>query len=104
MAEGPAGDQRGESMNTQQDLLIQQEQPLIPEVSLGISSPGSSGEAASLNLAAAAAPAPAPGRKKPGYYSENGYLMETKNTTRNQEKIQTRWDLYADSLLGNYRE
>ena len=102
MAEGPAGDQRGESMNTQQDLLIQQEQPLIPKVSRGIFSPGRSGEAASLSLAAAAAPAL--GRKKPGYYSENGYLMETKNTTRNQEKIQTRWDLYADSLVGNYRE
>ena len=90
-AQGPAGDQRGESMNTQQDLLIQQEQPLIPKVSLGISSPGSSGEAASLNLAAAAAPAP--GCKKPGYYSENGYLMELSSQRRQriQQEIKKRF-------------
>ena len=51
-------------MDTEQDSLLQQEQPK------GIPSPGR----CSLNLAATAAPVP--GAKTSGYYSENGYLME----------------------------
>ena len=46
MAEGPSGDQRGGSMDTGQDLLLQREQPGTPE--------GSSRGAASLSLAATA--------------------------------------------------
>ena len=53
MAEEPAGDQRGGSMDTGQDLLLQREQPETPE--------GSSGVTASLSLAATA-----PGANKSG--------------------------------------
>ena len=60
-------------MDTEQDLLLQREQPETPEGTRVIS-PGSSRGAASLSLAATAAPAP--GAKRSGYYSENGYLME----------------------------
>ena len=80
MAEGPAGDQRGGSMDTEQDLLLQREQPAIPEGSRVISSPDSSRGAASLSLAATAAPAP--GAKKSGYFSENGYLMKLSRQER----------------------
>ena len=91
MAEGPAGEQCGGSMDTEQGLLIQQEQPSTPKGSRGISSPGSSGEA-SLSLAATVAPAP--GGKKPlGYYSENGYLMELSRQERRriQQEIKKRF-------------
>ena len=71
MAEGAGGEQHVGSVDTERDLLIQQEQR---PGSRGISSRGSSGEAASLSLAATAAPAP--GDKNLGYYSENGYLLE----------------------------
>ena len=70
MAEGPAGEQRGGSMDTEQDLLLQREQPATPV----ISSPDRSRGATSLSPAATAAPAP--GANKSGYISENGYLME----------------------------
>ena len=73
MAEGPAGDQRGVSIDTEQHLLLQQEQSTTPEYRV-ISSPGSSRE---VSLAA-----PAPGAKKSGYYSENGYLMELSRQER----------------------
>ena len=76
MAEEPAGDQRGGSMDTghmEQDLLLQRE-PATPKGPRVVSSPGRSREAASLSLAGTAAPAP--GAKKSGYYSENGYLKE----------------------------
>ena len=64
MAEGLAGDQLGGSVDTDQGVVIQQEQPsTLLRVSRGISSPGSSGEAASLSLAATAAPSSSPGRK-----------------------------------------
>ena len=76
MAEGPAGDQRGGSMNTEQDLLLQREQPATLEYRV-ISSPGSSRE-----VSLAATGAPAPGAKKPGYFSENGYLMELSRQER----------------------
>ena len=94
MAEGPAGDQRGGSVDTDQGVVIQQEQPSTPKVSRGISSPGSSGEAASLSLAATAAPSSSPGRKKPGYYSESGgYLMELSSQQRQriQQEIKKRF-------------
>ena len=99
MAEGPAGDQRGGSVDTEQGVVIQQEQPSTPKVSLGISSPGSPGEAASLSLAAVADPAP--GRKKPGYYSENGYLMElsTQQRLRIQREIKNRFKPGETSLV-----
>ena len=90
MAEGPAGEQRGGSMDTEQGLLIQQEQPSTPKGSRGVSSLGSSGEA-SLSLAATAAPVP--GGKKPGYCSENGYLMELSRQERRrvQQEIKKRF-------------
>ena len=94
MAEGSAGEQRGRSTDTQQALLIQQEQPATPKGSRSVFSPGSSGEA-SLSLAATAAPAaPVPGGgKKPGYYSENGYLMELSRQERRriQQEINKRF-------------
>ena len=74
MAEQPAaGDQRGGSMpDTEQGLLIQQElEPDFPNTSRH----PLPWEGPSPSLAATAAPAPG-GGKKPGYYSENGYLME----------------------------
>ena len=80
MAEGPAGELRGGSMDTEQDLLLQQEQPATPTGSRVVSSPGSSRGVASLSPAATAAPAP--GAKKSGYYSENGYLMELSRQER----------------------
>ena len=62
MAEGPAGDQRGVSMDTEQDLLLQREQPGTPKGSRGTYSPSSSSAgAASLSLAA-----PAPGARNLG--------------------------------------
>ena len=79
MAERPAGDQRGGSMDTEQDLLLQREQPATREYRV-ISSPGSSRGAASLSLAATAAPAL--GAKRSGYYSENGYLMKLSRQER----------------------
>ena len=91
MAEGPAGDQRGGSMDTDQGVVIQHEQPSIPKVSRGFFSPGNSGEAASLSLAATADPAPV--RKKPGCYSEKGYLMElsSQQRLRIQEEIKNKF-------------
>ena len=72
MAEGPAGDQRGGSMNTEQDLLLQREKPATLEYRV-TSFPGSSRE---VN------PAAAPGAKKSGYFSENGYLMKLSRQER----------------------
>ena len=91
MAEGPAGDQLADSVDTDQGVVIQQEQPSTPKVSRGISSPSISGEAASLSLAATADPAPV--RKNPGYYSENGYLMElsSQQRLRIQQEIKDRF-------------
>ena len=81
MAEGPTGDQRGGSMDTErQDLLLQREQPATPKGSRGVSFPGSSRGAASLSLAAAAARVP--GAEKSGYFSENGCLMELSGQER----------------------
>ena len=60
-------------MDTEQDLLLQREQPPSPS-GARVASTGSSREMASLILAATAAPAP--GAKKSGYYSENGYLID----------------------------
>ena len=94
MAEGPAGEQREVGVDTAQDLLIQQS---TSKVSRGISSPGSSGEAASLSLAASAAP----GRKKTSYYSENGgYLMElfSQQRLRIQQEIKNRFKPGETSL------
>ena len=103
MAEGPAGDQRGGSVDTEEGVVIQQEQLSTPKVSLGISSPGSSGEATSLSLTAAADPAL--GRKKPGYYSENGgYLMElsSQQRLRIQQEIKSRFKPGETSLAEWY--
>ena len=85
MAEQPASEHRGGSSDTVQGLLIQQDQPATPN-SRGISSP-SSGKA-SLSLAATAT-----GGKKPGYYSENGYLMELSRQERRriQQEINKRF-------------
>ena len=80
MAEGAAGDQRGGSMDTEQDLLLQREQA---ETRV-ISSPGSSRE---VNLAATA---PAPRAKKPGYFSENGCLMELSRQERQRIEQETK--------------
>ena len=68
MAEGPAGDQRGGSMDTEQDLLLQREQRGTPEGSRAISSLGRSRRAASLSHAAIADPPPKEIKKrfKPG--------------------------------------
>ena len=87
MADRLADEQYGGSMDTEQGLLIQQEQPATPKGSRGISSPGE----ASLSLAATAAPAP--GSKKPGYYSENGYLVELSRQERQriQQEIKKRF-------------
>ena len=79
MAEQPAaGEQRGGSMDTELGLLIQQElEPDFPNISrhpLPWEDP-------SLSLAATAVPASG-GGKKPGYYSENGYLMELSRQER----------------------
>ena len=85
MAEQPAGEHRGGSSDTEQGILIQQDQPATPN-SRGISSP-SSGKA-SLSLAATAT-----GGKNPGYYSENGYLMELSRQERRriQQEINKRF-------------
>ena len=82
MAEQPAGEHRGGSSDTDQSLLIQ---PATPN-SRGISSP-SSGKA-SLSHAATAT-----GGKKPGYYSENGYLVELSRQERRriQQEINKRF-------------
>ena len=79
MAEQPAGEHRGGSSDTKQG------QPASPN-SRGISSP-SSGKA-SPSLAATAT-----GGKKPGYYSENGYLMELSRQERRriQQEINKRY-------------
>ena len=101
MSEGPAGDQRGGSVDTDQGVVIQQEQPSTPKVSRGISSPGSSKEVASLGLAATADPAP--GRKKPGYYSENGgYLMELSSQQRQriQQEIKNKFKPGENKVTG----
>ena len=66
-------------MDTEQDLLLQQEQSATVEYQI-ISSPGSSRGPASLSPAATAAPAP--GAKKSGYISEHGYLMELSRQER----------------------
>ena len=79
MAEGPADKQRRGSMDTEEGLLIQQEQPAAPRGSRSVSSPGT-GEAC-VSLAATAA-APALGDKKPGYYSDSGYLTELSRQER----------------------
>ena len=99
MAEGPPGDQGGAcggSVDTEQGLVFQQEQPSTPKVSRGISSPGSSGEPEAASLSLAVTADPAPGRKKPGYmyYSENGgYLMElsSQQRLRIQQEIEKRF-------------
>ena len=72
MAEGPAGDQRGGSMDTGQDLLLQRdrEQPATLEYRV-FSSPSSSREVSPVATAA-----PAPGVKKSGYFNESVYLMK----------------------------
>ena len=72
MAEGAAGEKRGGSMDTGQDLLLQR----VQSENLVIPSPGSSREVSP------AATAPAPRAKKPGYFSENGYLMELSRQER----------------------
>ena len=64
-------------MDTEQDLLLQREQPATPIGSRVVSSPGSSSGAASLSPAATAAPTP--GAKKSGYF---GYLMELSRQER----------------------
>ena len=89
MAEGPAGDQGGGSVDTGQGVVIQQKQPSTLRVSRAISSPSSP---ASLSLAAPT-PSSSPGRKKPGYYSENGYLMELSSQQRQriQQEIKKRF-------------
>ena len=71
MAEGTADEQRSGGVDTE---LIQREQPPTPNGSRGrsTSSPQSAVEAANLSLAATAAPV----NKKPGYFSENGYLLK----------------------------
>ena len=87
-------------MDTDQGVVIQQEQLSTPKVSLGISSPGSSGEVTSLSLTAAASD-PAHDRKKPGYYSENGgYLMElsSQQRLRIQQEIKSRFKPGETSL------
>ena len=91
----PADEQRGENMDTEQGLLIQQEQPTAPKRPQGgiSSQPGSSSSVeASLNPAATGAPAPGSG-KKPGYCSENGYLMELSRQERRriQQEINKRF-------------
>ena len=87
MAEGPA-EQRGGSMDKEQGILIQQKQPATPKGSRGIFSPVST----DVSLAATAAPAPGDG-KKPGYYSENGYLLELSRQERRriQQEISKRF-------------
>ena len=87
IAEGPAGEQRGRSIDTERDLLIysKQKQSVAPKDSRDrVSSPGSCGEAI-LSLAATAVPVPG-GGKKPGYYSENRYL--TKLSGQERRRIQ----------------
>ena len=66
-------------MDTEQDLLLQREQPATLEYRI-ISSPCSSRGPASLSPAATAALAP--GTKKSGYYSENGCLIELSRQER----------------------
>ena len=98
MAEKSAGEQRRGSIDKDQGLLIP---PATSKGSRGISSrPGISGEA-SLNLAAAtSAPTPGDG-KKPGYYSENGYLMELSRQERQRiQEIKKR--LKSGEPLQNY--
>ena len=73
---GPTGDQRGGSMDTELDLLLQREQPLNPNGVRVVSS----SRAASMSPAATAAPTP--GANKSGYISENGYLMELSRQER----------------------
>ena len=92
MAEGPVGEQRGGSMDTEQDLLLQREQPATPEYRV-ISSPDRSRGATSLSLSATAAPAPAPGANKSGYISENGYFMElsVQERQRIEQEIKNRF-------------
>jgi hypothetical protein len=68
-------------MDTEQDLLLQREQPATLKGSRrGISFSGSSRGAASLSLAATAAPAP--GAKKSGHYCEKRYLKELSGQER----------------------
>ena len=64
-------------MDTEQDLLLQREQPPSPNGARVVASFGSSRGATSLSLAATAAPVPGA-----GYYSENGYLMELSRQQR----------------------
>ena len=87
MAEGPAGDQRGGSMDTEQDWLLQREQPATLEWRI-VSSPGSSRE---VSLAATAATTP--GAKKSGYIGENGYLMKLsrQESQRIEQEIKKRF-------------
>ena len=82
MSEQPAGEHCGGSSDTEQGLLIQ---PATPN-SRGISSP-SSGKASPSLVATAT------GGKKPGYYSENGCLMELSRQERRriQQEINKRF-------------
>ena len=84
MAAGTAGEQSGGSMDTEQDLLLQQEQP----ATLVISSPGS---CRAVSPAATAAPTPC--AKKLGYYSENEYLMKLSRQERQriEQEIKKRY-------------
>ena len=106
MAEGPADEQHGGSVDKEQDVLIEQEPrsthrlrnleylDLWQEQSALIpNSQSSSGEAGLI-----------PGSKKqPGYYSENGYLMELSMEERQriQEEINQRYK--PGELLHFYR-
>jgi hypothetical protein len=77
-------------MDTEQDLLLQREQPATPK---------------SLSLAATAAPAP--GANKSGYYSENGYLKELSGQKRRriEQEIKERfkpgetWNINAPIIV-----
>ena len=75
-------------MDTEQNILTQQKQPATPKGPRGISSPVSTG----VSLAATSAPTPSDS-KKPGYYSENGYLMELSRQERRriQQEINKRF-------------
>ena len=74
-------------MNTEQDLLLQREQPATLEYRV-TSSHGSSREVSPAPTAA-----PAPGAKKPGYFSENGYFMKLsrQKRQRTEQEIKKRF-------------
>ena len=98
MAEGTAGEQRRGGVDTE---LIQREQPPTPKGSRRSTSSRRSGEATNLSLAATAAPAPFD--KKPGYYSENGYLLELPRRERQRvrQEIKRRFKPGENWLSGD---